>query len=453
MKSLRERFTDLLLSQKDVKKNAWGGAASTNINANLSTDVVNLILTEAILMRTSDIHLEPCPDHIRIRFRVDGKLYDVLKVEHAANITLVSRIKVLSNLPVDAMSSRKAMDGRFTFSIGRDEVDFRVATFPTILGEKIALRLLRKDMGMINLKSIGLSPNDAMRLEKIIQRKSGLLVVSGPTGAGKTTTLYSLLARLHTPTVNIVTLEDPVEYQIDGMNQCDIRKKGDEGFAAGLKALLRQDPDIVLIGEIRDIETAEVAIRASISGHLVLTSLHANNALGTVIRLINMGLERYLVSYAVVGAVAQRLVPRICDSCRTPYKVASHTVERICEQFGLAPELFRVKKSATIKGDVQYVQDDDPNALDTPGDLVFYKGTGCDVCNGTGYRGRMGIYEVVIFTEELRDGLIRSAHIPELEKIARQNGYRSLAQDAVDKLLAGLVTIEDIYPVLLEKAV
>ena len=448
MLSLQERYQQLLSAgQGDGKKAGWG-AASPIVNANLTSEIVNLILTEAIRTRTSDIHIEPGQNNIRIRFRIDGRLYDILSVSNNSNVTIIARIKVLANLPLDSVSSRKAMDGRFSAKIGVREFDFRIATFPTLLGEKIAIRILSKDFGMINLKKIGLNPDDCARLEKIIQRKNGLLIVSGPTGSGKTTTLYSILNKLHTPDVNIVTLEDPVEYQIDGINQCDIKQKGDENFATGLKAILRQDPNVVLIGEIRDTETAEIAIRASLTGHLVLTSLHANNAIGTVVRLINMGLERYMVSYSVIGAVAQRLVPKLCEKCRVPYKATPEDVNRICEQCGISPALFQTNKSSSGVGGVQYLgESEEPQE-----ELTLYKRAGCDLCSGTGYFGRMGIFEVIFFTDELRDAIVRNAPVVELEAIADKKGFRSLASDAIVKLKDGLVTVEDIFPILLEKA-
>jgi type IV pilus assembly protein PilB len=240
-----------------------------------------------------------------------------------------------------------------------------------------------------------------------------------------------------------------VEYQIDGINQCDIKQKGDENFATGLKAILRQDPNVVLIGEIRDTETAEIALRASLTGHLVLTSLHANNAIGTVVRLINMGLERYMVSYAVIGAVAQRLVPKLCEKCRTPYKATPEDINHICDQCGISPALFQRNKPASGEGGVQYLgEGEEPQE-----ELTLYKRAGCDLCSGTGYFGRMGIFEVIFFTDELRDAIVRNASIAELEAIAEKKGFKNLASDAIDKLKNGFVTVEDIFPILLERAV
>ncbi|MBF0569523.1 MAG: type II/IV secretion system protein, partial [Candidatus Omnitrophica bacterium] len=382
MTSLKERFDALVNNQADPRKSTWKQTPQFQANtANLTSQVVDMILSEAIVTRASDIHLEPFQEHLRVRFRIDGKLYEALAIKHSLNILITPRVRILANLPTDAANSRKAADGRFSVKIGQQEFDFRVSTFPTILGDKIVLRILNKGGGMVDLKRLGLNAKDATRLEQVIQRRSGLFIVSGPTGSGKTTTLYSLLHRLHTPEVNIVTMEDPVEYQIDGINQCDIKKKGDEDFASGLKAILRQDPNIVLIGEIRDKETAEIAIRASITGHLVLTSLHANSAIGTVVRLVNMGLESYMVSYAVIGAVAQRLAPKICEQCRTAYTASAQTIERLATQCGISPKLFFENKTSSEELGIKYSSDDED---ESPSTVTLYKGTGCVVCGGTG---------------------------------------------------------------------
>lgn len=450
MKVIKEKYAQLIAAQNDPKRSSWGGVNSVT-GAGLTSDAVNLILAEAISARTSDIHIEPFQDMMRIRFRVDGILYEVLNVPHAHNVNIVARIKVLCNLPTDAIASRKPMDGRFSAKIGKDEFDFRVATFPTLLGEKIAIRVLSKKHGQVNLNGIGMNPEDLSKLERIIGCDNGLLIVCGPTGSGKTTTLYSVLNYLHSPRLNIVTLEDPVEYQIYGINQCDIRKKGDESFASGLKAVLRQDPDVILIGEVRDLETAEIAIRASITGHLVMTSIHANSALGTVVRLVNMGLERYMVSYAVIGAVAQRLVPQLCEKCRSPYSIETSTLRALCEQFDLDLNLFLpAAQTAVREGKMREIGQAYAEAI-AASTATFYKKNGCEHCNGTGYAGRVGIFEVVMFSEELRDAIVRGVSLTDLEDIARKKGNRSLAMDAIEKAKLGLVTIDDIYPILLEK--
>ncbi|MEI8011546.1 MAG: GspE/PulE family protein [Candidatus Omnitrophota bacterium] len=450
MQSLQEQYQKLMAEQRDPKRSAWGNNTAAANGATLASDVLNMIIFEALKSRASDIHIEPFQEWLRIRFRVDGNLYEVLRIPHAHNVTIVPRIKVSANMPTDAMSGRKSMDGRFSITIGSTEFDFRVATFPTLMGDKIAIRILNKDQGLVDLAKIGMSPQDLGNLEKILQRKNGLLIVSGPTGSGKTTTLYSILNRIHTTSVNIVTLEDPIEYQIYGINQCDINKKGDETFASGLKSILRQDPDVILIGEVRDAATADIAIRASITGHLVLTSLHANSAVGTVIRLVNMGLERYMVSYAVIGAVAQRLVPRLCKHCCVPYTIEANVLQAICDQCGLDIQLFSIKSSNSLNKGLDY-SDDIETHENISGSMTLYKKVGCEQCNGTGYLGRVGIFEVVFFSDDLRDAIVRNASVPELEAIARRKGFRSLAIDAIEKAKQGLVTVEDIYSILLEK--
>jgi type IV pilus assembly protein PilB len=444
--ALKELYDQLLASQSKAKTGLFKSSPPTE-NTSLTSQIVDLILTEALNSRASDIHIEPMKSSLKIRYRIDGRLYNVLEIPNSAEITIIPRIKVLSNMQTDAMSSKKSMDGRFSFKKGTQEFDFRIATLPTLLGEKIAIRILNKDFTIIDLKKVGFDGADLDRLEQSVQRKSGLIIVCGPTGSGKTSTLYAILNRLHTQHVNIVTLEDPVEYQIDGINQCDVKKGGDGTFAAGLKSLLRQDPDVILIGEIRDSETAEIALRASITGHLVLTSLHANSAIGCVTRLLNMGLERYMVSYAVIGAVAQRLIPRLCTKCRVPYSVKRESLNRIYQRLGLTLDK---PKAEVVPAPGSGIQLQTASSQE-PTELTFYKSAGCAQCNNTGYVGRLGIFEVVNFDTKLRDAILRNASTLELENLARQIGCMSLAYDAMNKVKAGLITFEDVFPILLEK--
>lgn len=447
MLSIKSLYAELL-SRYTEKKSSWG-STTPPAATNLTSEVVNLILAEAIAGRASDIHLEPRPNQLVVRFRIDGKLYDVLEIKDPS-INVLPRLKILANIPTDSAASRKAWDGRFAMEIKGQKLDFRIATFPTILGDKIAIRVLNKDSAIVDLKKIGLGAADQARLERIVQRKNGLIIVSGPTGGGKTTTLYSVLRRLHTSSVNIVTLEDPVEYQIDGINQCDLKNKGNEDFISGLKAVLRQDPDVLLIGEMRDRESAEIAIRASITGHLVLTSLHANSALGTVMRLINMGVERHEVAYAMIGVVAQRLIRRICDACRVPYKTDAATLNRFCAQCGIDPKLFIPAPKPSAEGGLHYLASEEPASI--PSETVFYKGAGCPQCSGTGYKGRIGVFEVVLFTERLREAVVNKASFPEMERIVAEDGSQSMALDAINKVRTGQVNIDDIYPILLERS-
>jgi type IV pilus assembly protein PilB len=444
---IQARFNQILTDSRKTTS-MWGKAPKPEAS-NLTSDIVNLILSEAISLRASDIHVEPRQNGTHVRYRIDGKLHDVLEVAEDTNIHIMPRLKILADLPTDPGSSKKSWDGRFTMEINRLSYDFRISTFPTVLGDKMAIRILNKNSEVINLKNIGLSPNSYLTLENIFQRKRGLIVVSGPTGAGKTTTLYSILHRLHTPDVNIITLENPVEYQIDGINQCDVNKKNSESFSTALRVALRQDPDIILIGEIRDLESADIAIRASITGHLVMTSLHANSALGSVARLINMGLERHMVSYALTGAVSQHLIPRICDGCRTPYKIDMDVFNKICTRCNLDPITFFNKVNKTPGESIHYLTDEEST---TASNLTLYKGMGCPKCNGTGYKGRIGIFEVVQFNEDLREAIIKNVSISELENIAAKSGFVSLASDALQKVIDGIAHFDDIYPILLDRS-
>ncbi len=446
MVTLRDKYNQLLTSAKEKKKTTWGKPTQAQ-DANLTSEIVDLILTEAILSRASDIHVEPQQNFIRIRFRVDGKLYNVLEVVESPEIFLIARLKILTNIPTDIVSSRKAWDSRFSMTLFNQQYDFRVATFPTLMGDKIAIRVLNKNSELVDLKKIGLRQHSYAVLEQIIQRKSGLLIVSGPTGGGKTTTLYSLLGRLNTPSVNIVTLENPVEYQIDGLNQCDINKKVSEDFTSALKATLRQDPDIILVGEIRDLESAEIALRASITGHFVMTSIHANSAIGTVARLINMGLERSLIAYSMVGSVSQHLVPRICEGCRVAYNIDPVGFNKICIQCGVDPKLILNAGAKTGKEEIHYMTEDSVSMEK----VTFYKGKGCEACKGTGYLGMTGVFEIVEFTEDLREAILNNASVAEIENIAVSKGFQSMAIDALQKVKSGIIHFDDIYHILLEK--
>ncbi len=446
MVTLKDKYSKLINAAKEKKKTGWGKPAQDQ-DATLTSDIVDLILSEAISNRASDIHLEPMQHCIRLRYRIDGKLYNMLEIVESPEIFLLARIKILANIPTDTVSSRKAWDSRFSMAIAGQQYDFRVATFPTVTGDKMAIRVLNKNSELVDLKKIGLRPETLSVLEQIIQRKSGLLIVSGPTGGGKTTTLYSILGRLNVPSVNIVTLENPVEYQIDGLNQCDINKKVSEDFTSALKATLRQDPDIILIGEIRDLESAEIALRASITGHFVMTSIHANSAIGMVERLINMGLERSLIAYALVGSISQHLVPRICDGCRVPYDIDPSGFNKICSQCGIDPNTLTDKIFKKGKHDIQYMTEEPVLAESFP----FYRGNGCDLCKGTGYYGMTGVYEIVEFTEDLREAILNNAPIVEIENIAIMKGFQSMAVDALQKVKSGRIHFDDIYHILLEK--
>jgi len=344
----------------------------------------------------------------------------------------------MANLETDARLMRKPQDGRFSLDIAGSRFDFRISTFPTINGEKVAIRILYKESGLFQLDKIGLDPFDLSRIAKLLQYKYGLFVVSGPTGCGKTTTLYAILNQLNSPKTNIITLEDPVEYQMEGMNQCDIRKKMDFNFADGLRAALRQDPDVILVGEMRDDETAEIAVRASLTGHLVFSTLHSSSAVGSIVRLVNMGLEPYLVSYSLIASLAQRLVRKTCEHCK--------------EAYSLSPEQFsRIKMHYRLETSHQKGKDDNLYRIDQQNQNTFYKGMGCDECSNTGFKGRIGIFEIIIFNDAIRDAVLKNAPSFELRQLAIKEGTKPLIKDGFEKAKKGMTTIDEVFSVAFER--
>lgn len=450
MSELQNRF-DTLIAQSMDKKNRWGMSSpdkSADKNP-LTSQVVDLILGQAIEERASDIHIEPDITGIRVRFRIDGELYETLSFKDP-DIAVMQRIKILSQLPTDTMARRKSHDGRFTQRIGNENYDFRISTFPTVSGEKMAIRILSGSVGQMKLETMGLDSYDLGRLTRLMHYKHGLLLVTGPTGSGKTSTLYALLNKVNSPKINIITLEDPVEYQIAGLNQCDIKTKSDFDFAEGLRAILRQDPNIILVGEMRDRETAEIAMRASMTGHLVISTLHTNSAIGTVTRMINMGIDPYMVSYSLIGAVAQRLVRIICENCRSAFTLTPEQVSRLKQVYGIDPQMLALSPAKPhAEGDVSYLD----YAQETQPDLkiVVYKGQGCAHCRGTGYRGRTGVFEIVVFNDDIREAIVRGASSTELAALAVKHGTRTLVMDAIEKVKKGITTLEEISSILLER--
>lgn len=436
--SLSERYYNLLATS-GPKKSVWVRPQESD-QEGLTTKIVDLILEQAVIEGASDIHIEPIEESqkIRVRYRIDGVLYERLVMDVDPNLSFIARIKVMASLETDARLVRKPQDGRFSLPMGQEVVDFRISTFPTVQGEKVAIRILHKDSGLFRLDRIGLDAFDFGRLMQLLHYRFGLFVVAGPTGSGKTTTLYAVLNQLNSPGNNILTLEDPVEYQVRGMNQCDIRKKSDFNFADGLRSALRQDPDVILVGEIRDSETAEIALRAALTGHLVFSSLHTGSAIGTVIRLVNMGLEPYLVSYALIAAIAQRLVRKICDSCKEPYTMTPE-------------ELNRVKMHYKIQAQLQKTKEENFYSLDQAGKMTFYRGKGCSNCNGTGFRGRIGLFEIVAFNDELREAIIKGASSSVLREISIKSGTKLLITDGLEKAKSGLTTLDEIFSVAFER--
>lgn len=379
--------------------------------------LVNTLITQAIVERASDIHIEPQKDCLRIRYRVDGVLQEEQKLPRNIQPGVLSRVKIMAGL--DIAERRKPQDGRISLKIENRSIDFRVSSLPTIFGEKIVLRILDKSSALVPLEKLGFLEDTLKVFNGVINQPYGMVIISGPTGAGKTTTLYSVLNRLNTSGKNIVTVEDPVEYQLDGLNQVQVNPKADLTFANALRSILRQDPNIVLIGEIRDGETAQIAIEAALTGHLVLATLHTNDAPSVATRLIDMGVEPFLIASSLIGATAQRLARKICPNCKEPY----HPPAAALEGLGL-----------TTRGKLE--------------ELTFYRGVGCPKCHGTGYVGRTGIHEMLKIDDDVRRLILRKASARDISQMARSHGMRTLLEDALVKASEGIISLEEVLRVV-----
>ncbi|GAB4363001.1 MAG: type IV-A pilus assembly ATPase PilB [Deltaproteobacteria bacterium] len=378
--------------------------------------LVNFILTDAIKRRASDIHIEPYEREFRVRFRVDGVLYEVLRPPLKMRNALSSRIKILASL--DIAERRLPQDGRIKLKMGKGrEMDFRVSVLPTIYGEKIVLRLLDKSSLQLDMTKLGFEKEQLVHFTEAIHRPYGMVLVTGPTGSGKTTTLYSALTDLNKTTDNISTCEDPVEYNFAGINQVQIREEIGLTFASSLRSFLRQDPDIIMVGEIRDYETAEIAVKAALTGHLVLSTLHTNDAPSTVSRLLNMGIEPFLVTSSVNLILAQRLARRVCGNCREEVRI----LPKALTDAGMKPERLKLVKA--------------------------FRGKGCDECNGTGFRGRVALYEVMPFRDELKELVLRGGSGLEIKQEAIRLGMKTLRQSGLSKLEEGVTTLEEVLRV------
>lgn len=384
--------------------------------------IVTTILEYAVTSRSSDVHIEPQADRLRVRYRIDGILYDKLSLPLRVQGSLISRIKILSELKID--EHRMPQDGRFSFKAGDKEVDLRVSTIPTTKGEKIVMRLLRKSSGIPSLSELGLRGTALKVLETAILRPHGIILVCGPTGSGKTTTLYAILSRLNTTRVNIVSLEDPVEYEIGGVNQVQINPGVGLTFASGLRSFLRQDPNIILVGEIRDKETTDLAIQAALTGHLVFSTLHTSSASGALPRMLDLGAENFLLASTVNAIIGQRIVRKICLHCREDYVPPEQLVSEIKNILGA---LFPIGK-----------------------EIRLYRGKGCDECAGSGYLGRVGIYEVLPATEKVSRIILEKGDSITIEKQAMVDGMITMKQDGYLKALQGETTVEEVLRVAQE---
>ncbi len=378
--------------------------------------IAHAVVQEAVKAGASDIHIEPGARHVRIRYRIDGVLNEVMQLPKHIHPPLVSRFKIMGEMNI--AERRVPQDGRIGINYQGKDYDLRVSCLPTLNGEKIVMRILDKGSVMIGLNRLGFFPDTMSQLERLVMQPNGMFLVTGPTGAGKTTTLYSALHRINSVERNIMTVEDPVEYQLPGVSQVAVNRKAGLTFATALRSFMRQDPDIIMVGEIRDLETAEMAIQASLTGHLVLSTLHTNDAPSSVTRLVDMGVEPFLVSATLIGALAQRLGRRVCDNCKEQYEA---------DPADLLELGYKHEGSGMV---------------------TLTRGRGCETCNHKGYKGRIGIYELMLTDEEVSELIVRRAPVNELRRAAMAIGMKTLKEDGLRKVLAGITTIEEIQRVV-----
>lgn len=380
-----------------------------------AVSLINQIISNAIQLGASDIHLEPLRNMLRVRFRIDGILYEQESIDQEYSLQVVSRLKVLSNMNI--AEKRIPQDGKFFYSFNNNEIDLRVATFPSVNGEKVVIRILDKNYSLLSLDNLGFELEMLQKIKKLAKRSGGFFLVTGPTGSGKTTTLHCMLNLINSKEKNIVTLEDPVEYNIDGITQSQVYPEVGFNFERGIRSLLRQDPDIIMVGEIRDKETAQVAIQAALTGHLVLSTLHTNDAAGAIMRLLEMAIEPFLINAALTGVLAQRLVRKLCTSCRTKQSVLTQEEHD-----------FIKKLSLPIKD--------------------LYISTGCGDCNNLGYKGRLGVFELLDITHDLRALITSNANFSSISKQSLADGMTPLLHDAAAKVNSGVISLYELARVL-----
>lgn len=384
--------------------------------------LANLILSQAITDKASDIHMEPLKDGMRIRLRIDGMMMETMKLPRKVVAPLTSRMKIMSDM--DIAEKRAPQDNRITVVLNGREYDLRVSTLPLVHGEKIVMRVLDKGGINVGLSKLGFLDDNLRIVENWCSKSYGILLVTGPTGSGKSTTLYSILNKINTGESNIITIEDPVEYELHGINQCGVNNKAGMTFSAGLRAMLRQDPDVIMVGEMRDSETATIAMEAALTGHLVLSTLHTNDAPGAATRLIEMGVEPFLISSSIIGVMAQRLLRQICPKCKQAYT---------------APREMLLRYGFPLTEDV---------GANTHGELTLFKGAGCEHCKGTGYKGRTGVHELMVLSDELRDLILEKSPSHVIRNLAMAQGMKTLQMDAVSKILMGVTSIDEVLRVI-----
>ena len=383
--------------------------------------LVNSLISQAVKEHASDIHIEPGERDLVVRFRIDGILYEKIRPPKKLQASITSRLKIQAGLNI--AEKRLPQDGRIRIKIAGKDIDIRLATAPTSYGERITMRLLDRSSILLDLSDLGFTPENSNQVEGLIHKSHGIILVTGPTGSGKTTTLYACLQSINRPDLNILTVEDPVEYQLEGVSQTQVNPKINLTFASGLRSFLRHDPDVIMVGEIRDLETAEIAIQAALTGHLVLSTLHTNDAPSAITRMVDMGVEPFLVASSVIGIMAQRLVRTVCPDCREAYEAAEEEVKEI----GLSPEMIG----------------DHPK---------FYRGVGCNKCFNTGYQGRTGIHELISPTDDVRQLILKNVDAGTIKKKAMQQGMRTLREDGARKVLAGITSTAELLRVTQEDA-
>ncbi len=419
------RLAGLDDSVTDLAELAADGVESEDLNAVEAAaeeapviKLVNTLITRAAADRASDIHIEPTDRDLRIRYRIDGVLHELMRTPRGIARAVVSRLKIMSD--IDIAERRRPQDGRISLRVSGRQIDLRVSTLPTIYGEKVVMRILDNSTATLDLTDLGFLPDTLERFAESYNKPYGTILVTGPTGSGKSTTLYATLNVLNRPEVNIVTVEDPVEYRLNGINQVQVNKKAGLDFASALRSFLRQDPDIMLVGEIRDLETAQIAIESALTGHMVLSTLHTNDAPASISRLTEMGVEPFLVGSAVDAILAQRLARRLCSTCKVPYE----------------PTLEALR---TAGWDLEAMGNEIP---------TLYRAEGCSSCSGTGYKGRLALHELMVVTEEIERMTVERASTDEIKKVAESQGMRPLRDDGLAKVAQGLTTIEEIFRVV-----
>lgn len=405
-KAAAEASKEYDISPKDIEDNSSGD----DVNNAPIVKLVDFIIREAVRQESSDIHIEPFEKYIKVRYRVDGELHEKQRIQIQSLQSIMTRIKIMSNLNI--AEKRLPQDGRMKVFIDGKNIDLRVSILPTVFGEKAVIRILKNDSKNISKEKLGMDKENMKKLDNIIKSPYGIILATGPTGSGKSTTLYAMLKELNNENRNIVTVEDPVEYMLEGVNQVNVNVKAGLTFSSGLRSILRQDPDIIMIGEMRDDETAEIAVRAAITGHLVLSTIHTNDAASSIVRLFDMGIPAYLVANSLSGIIAQRLVKSICPDCREPYEAKAYE-----------KEILGIKEMEKV---------------------TLYKGKGCPRCNGTGYLGRTGVYEILEITKGMREIIVGSGDVGLLKKTAIENGMITMRKSCERLVYKGITTIDEL---------